>query len=261
MLLPPTKSGRIWLVVLVAAVGVLAVLMLPPLQQPQSYHQFADQRAMFGIPNFMNVVSNGGFLVVGLMGLGFLMQKRAAGASGSFIEPSERLPYAVFFLGAVLTCFGSAYYHWAPNDATLVWDRIPMTLAFMSLLAATISERINVKAGRRLLWPLVLAGAGSVAYWRWQGNLWPYAAAQYFSILLVGLLVVLFPPRYSRSTDLLGIVGLYALAKTAEALDDRIFAVARIISGHTLKHLIAAIAVLWLLRMLIKRSPGVDRPT
>jgi hypothetical protein len=100
-----------------------------------------------------------------------------------------------------------------------------------------------------------------LAYWRWQSNLWPYVAAQYFSILLVGLLVVLFRPRCSRSTDLLGIVGLYALARTAEALDARIFAVAHIISGHTLKHLIAAIAVLWLLRMLVKRSPGVDRPT
>ncbi len=169
-------------------------------------------------------------------------------------------PYAVFFLGAVLTCFGSAYYHWAPNDATLVWDRMPMTLAFMSLLAATISERINVKAGQRLLWPLLLAGAGSVAYWRWQGNLWPYAAAQYFSVLLVGLLVVLFPLRYSRSIDLLGVVGLYALAKIAEALDARIFAVAHIISGYTLKHLIAAFAVYWLLRMLVKRSSGVYRP-
>jgi ABC-type transport system involved in cytochrome c biogenesis permease subunit len=116
MLLPPTKTGRIWLVVLIAAVGVLAVLLLPPLRQPQSYHQFADQRTMLGMPNFMNVASNGAFLVVGWMGLAFLMQKRlmqkrAAGASGSFIEASERLPYAVFFLGAVLTCFGSAYYH------------------------------------------------------------------------------------------------------------------------------------------------------
>jgi hypothetical protein len=129
-----------------------------------------------------------------------------------------------------------------------------MTVAFMSLFAAVIAERIDLKAGLRLLWPLVLAGVASVWYWRWSGNLWPYAAAQYFSIFLVGLIIVLFPPRYSHSAELLWAAGLYALAKIAEALDARILGVARFISGHTLKHLIAALAVYGVLRMLVNRS-------
>ncbi len=255
MMLPLTRPGRIWLVVLIALAGALAALLLPPFQQPQAFHHFADQRTWFRIPNFLNVISNVGFLLVGLAGLGFLWNNTAATAHRRFIEPSERIPYVVFFLGVLSTGFGSAYYHWRPTDATLVWDRLPMTVAFMSLLAATIAERINQRAGLRLLGPLMLAGAASVAYRRWRGNLWPYAVAQYYSILLVGLIIWLFPPRYSRSADLLWVMAIYALAKVAEALDAPILAARRLVSGHTLKHLIAALAVYWVLRMLVKRQP------
>ena len=172
-----------------------------------------------------------------------------------FIEPREKITYVVFFLGACFTCFGSGYYHWAPKDVTLAWDRLPMTLAFMSLLAATISERVSVTAGTRLLWPLVAAGAASVWWWRWTENLWPYVAAQYFSIFLIGWLMLFFPPSYTRSADILGVAGFYALAKIAEALDAQIYNLTGWISGHTVKHLIATVAVYWVLRMLRKRKP------
>ncbi len=260
MTLPLTRLGRIWLVVFVALAGALAALLLPPFKQPQAYHQFADQRTWFGIPNFLNVISNIGFLLVGLAGLGFLWNSTTAKASRRFVEPPERIPYAALFLASIFTCFGSAYYHWQPSDATLVWDRLPMTMAFMSLLAATIAERIDLRAGLRLLGPLILAGAASVGYWRWRGNLWPYAAAQYYSVLLVGLIIFLFLPRYSRSADLLWVTALYALAKVAEALDARILVASRLVSGHTLKHLLAALAVYWLLRMLVKRQPPALPP-
>ena len=188
------------------------------------------------------------------MGLRLLWTESAMDAGNRLDGPSERAPYIIFFLGVLFTCIGSGYYHWQPNDETLVWDRLPMTVAFMSLLAATIAERIDVRVGLRLLWPLVMAGIASVWWWRWRGNLWPYAAAQYFSILLIGLLMMLFPPRYSRSMDLVWVTGLYMLAKVAEALDFRIFGWGSLISGHTLKHLIAALAVYWIFRMLAKRS-------
>lgn len=249
-----TRKSRIWLVAGIAVAGTLATLVLPPLKQPEGYHQFADNRLLFGIPNFFNVVSNAGFLIVGVMGLLFLRAKPPTNAGSSFRDPAERVPYAVFFLGVLFTCFGSSYYHWQSNDETLVWDRLPMTVAFMSLLAATIAERIGLRTGLRLLWPLVAAGIASVWWWRWRGNLWPYAAAQYFSILLIGLLMMLFPPCYSRSVDLVWVTCLYVLAKVAEALDTRIFDQAKFISGHTIKHLIAALALYWIFRMLTKRS-------
>jgi hypothetical protein len=255
MKLPLTRLGRLWLFGLIALAGVLTLLSLPPLRQSQAYHMLADRRPLLGIPNFLDVVSNAGFLFVGLMGTGFLLKRRANQANGGFQEPVERLPYAVFFLGVALTGLGSACYHWTPNDSSLTWDRLPMTLAFMSILAAVIAERIDLRVGLWLLGPFVLAGAGSVWYWRGNGNLWPYAAAQYFSIFLVGALLCLFPARYSRGADLLWAAGLYGLAKVAEALDARIFAVTHFVSGHTLKHLLAAFAVYWVLRMLVIRTP------
>ena len=238
---------RVWVFASVALGGAIAAFLLPPVRQPQAYHQFVDGRTLAGIPNCLNVISNAGFLVVGLMGLWFLAGR------DHFIEPRERTAYAVFFLGVCATCFGSSYYHWSPRDATLSWDRLPMTLAFMSLLSAMIAERISASAGTLLLWPLVAAGAASVGWWRWTGNLLPYMASQYFSIFLIGWLVVVFPASYTRSGDLLVVTGIYALAKVAEGLDAWIYNLTRCVSGHTLKHLIAAAAVYWLLRMLRKR--------
>jgi uncharacterized membrane protein YwzB len=244
------RSGmRLWVFIAVALGGIVTAFLLPPLRQPQSYHHFADGRTLARIPNCLNVISSAGFLIVGVMGLRFLARPN------HFIEPRERVPYVVFFAGVLLTCFGSGYYHGSPRDATLVWDRLPMTLAFMALLAATVDERISVNAGSRLLWPLTAAGAASVWWWQWTGNLWPYMAAQYFSILLIALLLLLFRPRYTRSSDLLLAAAWYVLAKVAEGLDARIYAANGWISGHTLKHLLAAVAVYWVLRMLRLRSP------
>jgi hypothetical protein len=243
------RDRRVWLFALVALAGMITAFLLPPLWQAQSYHHFADARTLAGIPHCLNVISNAAFMLVGILGLGFLA------APGQFLEPRERLPYALFFFAVCSTSCGSAYYHWKPSDTTLAWDRLPMTVAFASLLAATIAERISVAAGLRLLLPLAAAGASTVWWWQWTGNLWPYMAAQYFSIFLIGLLLLWFPPRYTRSWDLLAIMGWYALAKAAEAMDGRIFALGGWVSGHTMKHLLAAVAVYWVLRMLRRRSP------
>ena len=105
------------------AVSLGGLLVLPPLTQDQSYHQFADQRTIFGIPNFWNVVSNLPFLAVGVAGLRRFRNDPAT---------------VVFFLGVLLTGVGSSYYHWDPNDDTLFWDRLPMTLSFAAILALVV---------------------------------------------------------------------------------------------------------------------------
>lgn len=151
------------LVVLAFVAMAVAFLLLPEIRQPAEYHDFADQGALFGIPNFWNVVSNAPFLVVAIWG---------AFARRAFVEPWERAAYAVVLAGAALTGFGSAYYHWNPNDATLFWDRLPMTLVFMGIFAPILGER-------KLLAPLILLGAGSVVYWRWTGDLRAYVLVQF----------------------------------------------------------------------------------
>ncbi len=140
-----------WLLAGVSAVLAIAAFVVPAMPQPLSYHAFADCRTIFGLPNFFNVVSNLPFLVAGVLGLVHVYR-----GDGRFIDPREQLPYLVFFLGALLTCFGSAYYHAAPDNARLVWDRLPMTLGFAGLVAAAVAERVDLKLGLRV----VMAAAG-----------------------------------------------------------------------------------------------------
>ncbi len=249
----PARRARLWLIALLALALVVAVVVLPPLPEPQVFQGFVDERAMFGIANFLNVVSNVPFLLLGVWALHFLARKSLH--PDAFADPMEKWPYVLCFLAIALVSAGSAYFHLAPDSARLVWDRLPMSVGFMALLSAVVVERIDVKTGLRLLAPLLLIGAGSVIYWRWsqlQGteDLLPYAAVQYGSIAAIVAIALLFPSRYTRGTDIFGVVAIYAVAKAAEVLDSQIYALGQVVSGHTLKHLIAALAAFWLLRML-----------
>jgi ceramidase len=237
-----------------------ACVLLPRIPQPQSYHSFADQRSLLGIPNCGDVVSNLPFAVIGILGIVFLLRSGSDAASGHFLDSRERWPYLVAFVGLLLTAFGSWYYHLHPNNARLVWDRLPMTVVFMSMVAAVIAERVQLRAGLLLLPLFLIAGIASVLQWyaselHGVGDLRFYAAVQAYSALVL-LIVLLFPARYSRGADLAIIVGFYALAKVLELLDKPIFIhTGHLVSGHTLKHLAAAAAGYWLLRMLQKRQP------
>jgi hypothetical protein len=205
------------------------------------------------------VLSNAGFLLVGVLGLGVVL--RGSPAARAFREPGERWPYAVFFGGLLLTGFGSAYYHWQPGDTRLAWDRLPLAVSLMGLLAATIAERIGVRAGLRLLGPLVALGAASVVYWWWTerqgaGDLRLYALVQFFPLVAVPLMLWWLAPRYTRGGDLVAAAATYAAAKGPELLDGWILSATRVVSGHTLKHLLAALAGYWVVRMLRHRRPA-----
>ncbi len=238
--------------------AIIAIAFVPRIPQSEAYHEFADQRSLLGVRNFLDVISNLAFLFVGISGL--LLVARPNSRS-RFLQQSERWPYVSCFLGVTLTCFGSAYYHLSPNNDRLMWDRLPMTIAFMSLLAAVITERINLKAGLALHLPLLLLGSASVIYWHLSeqsgnGDLRPYILVQYCSAVVGVLIVVMFSPRYTGTGKLLAALILYVLAKVFESLDSRIFGLGRIVSGHTLKHLAAALAVWFILRMLKDRTPA-----
>jgi hypothetical protein len=264
--LKPAETWKCLILFGVVAAVTAAMFLVRPIPQNETYHLFADTRSFGVMQNALNVLSNLFFLVVGIMGMGLVLGRREPGEPSLFIDPVEKWPYFVFFLGVALTTFGSGYYHAAPDDARLVWDRLPMTLGFMSLLAATIGERINVKVGLRSLPLLLILGIASVWYWnftqdRGQGDLRPYALVQFGSLAILLLLVALFPPRYTRGSDLIVSLGIYVVSKFFEAFDRAVFGAGKIVSGHSLKHVMAAISAYWIYRMLKLRSPVAANKT
>ena len=250
---------KLWILVILSVGMLLLAAIVPPIPQPPSYHHFADSRACFGIPNCFNVISNLAFLLVGIAGLVFLLYSRGLLAAKAFTLPSERWPFVILFLNVALVCIGSAYYHLAPDNDRLVWDRLPIAIGIMALLAAALNDRISPKAGTRLLPVLIAIGAGTVLNWHWSeqrgaGNLNFYIVVQFYSLLVIVLLGIFFPSRYTRGGDIYPALGLYALAKVAEFTDRPIYALGHLISGHTVKHLLAACALYWVLRMIWKRE-------
>lgn len=217
----------------ITVASLVGLLFLPPIPQDQDYHLFADQRAWLGIPNFWNVISNLPFIVVG-----------AAGLWRFYKNPAT----AVIFSGILLTGFGSSFYHWDPTDNTLFWDRLPMTLCFMAILAATVEDRVDERMGATLLWPLVTIGVSSLLLWRWTDDLRLYAWVQFFPCLALPLLFVLFPPQYTGAIYWVIAAALYALAKLFEFYDREIYSALTVVSGHTLKHFAAAGACFVVLR-------------
>jgi len=244
-----------WQSILLLGVGlvvIIAVAMVDPIAQDPLYHMFADQRPMVGVPNFMNVMSNLPFLIVGILGW------RIIASNAETVTPATRLAWIVFFFGISLTAFGSGYFHLEPNNDSLVWDRIPMTIGFMSLVSIIISEYFSPQLGKRLLLPLLFVGIGSVVYWAHTesldaGDLRPYAIVQFLPMLLIPLTIILYKTRSDLGRYVWWMIGFYVAAKVAEQLDDNLYSFGAAMSGHTLKHLLASLAPASLLYALVQR--------
>lgn len=242
-----------WLIVCSMAAIVLFFFAIDPIAQDPAYHDFADDRRILGVANFWNVVSNLPFLAVGLTGIGLVVTRpEVVGA------PELRKAWLVFFSGVTLTAFGSGYFHLAPSNATLVWDRLAMTVGFAGFISIILGEYVSVTVARRLLVPFVLAGILSVLYWSvtesaGRGDLRPYVIVQFLPLLLIPVILTLRP----RASDLTAAVWLmlafYGISKIVEHFDERIYASGGMLSGHTLKHVAASLAPLVLIHALWKR--------
>lgn len=233
------------LVFILLAPLVYLLLLHGPIPQTKGYHLFADARTCLGIQSFGNVASNLAFLLVGVAG---------AWWCGAHMRGGARVAWWVFFVGVALTFAGSSYYHLAPDDDRLVWDRLPMTIAFVALFAALMSEHSSEGLEHRLLWLGLALGIASVCWWRFSDDLRLYAWVQGAPLLAIPFVVAMFPGRHTHRVYLLYGLGFYVLAKAMEFYDQGLFDLtAQFISGHAVKHLLAALAPLMLLLMLMRR--------
>ena len=255
-----TRAWRVAAVFLPGlAIGLYFILNAGRLAQPLSYHDFADTRVLLGIPRAGDVLTNIALVVVGALGVWNLARRNRN--IPVFIDERERGLFLWFFVGVLLAGFGSVWYHLAPDNESLVWDRVPMSISFMSIVAIMIAERVKLSLGVALLFPLIAIGVGTVFWWIWteqtgNGDLRPYLFVQFYPVVTIVLMLLLLPAPYTHSKYYWGLFVFYAAAKVVEMLDHRIFDLTQgVVSGHNLKHLLAAAGAAWVLRMLLLRQP------
>ncbi len=226
-----------------AAYAAMLLIVRHPILQSEAYHHFADQRTLIpGIPNTLDVLSNAGFLLAGAIGL---------------VRFARSATEAVYFAGAIATAIGSAYYHLHPNDGTLIYDRIGIMIAFMAYFALVIEDRVTPAAPMAWLGALEILGIASVFWWRNSGDLRPYGFAQFYPFLAIPVLLVATRGRRAGAKYVWSAMACYAVAKLCEQYDLAIFERLVLVSGHTLKHLIAA-AGMWMAALWIGHTGTPD---
>jgi hypothetical protein len=248
-----TRLAVLWIV----GGAMLAAMFAHRLRTPV-YNVFADQVTCLGIPNFTNVASNAAFVLVGVWALAWFLTERSRLLGTRFRTRTELALYAGFFAAAVLVGLGSGYYHYVPTNATLFWDRCPMTLAVAALTGAFIAERVDGRAGVAVGLALALLLPATLVYWRMSEaggaeNLWPYLVGLYGALGVATLVLVLFPSPYTHGGQALVAVAWYALAMPFDkVLDGWVYSLGGVMGGHAVKHLLAAVAMFWLFWFMLR---------
>ncbi|WP_196892606.1 ceramidase domain-containing protein [Aureivirga marina] len=226
------KVGK-WLLISILLIAAIVILLINPIHQDENYHIFSDENTILGIPNFWNVISNFPFIIAGIIGLRKL----------KFSE--NTLKMKLFFTSIILVGFGSAYYHFIPNSTTLVWDRLPMTLAFMTLFSMLLSEFISEKLGKKIFIPLLVFGIYSIIFWKFGKNedLRLYVFIQFYPMLAIPIILLFFKPKKETKKFYWYLLLCYVIAKVFEHFDFQIFHKMQWISGHSLKHIFAAFGI------------------
>lgn len=238
-----------WLLALAGAALLLVALLAPALAQPPNAHDFVDQRALWGVPHALDVLSNVPFAIAGL--LGWLAVRRAP------LSAAQRGCARLFFAGLVIVAVGSSIYHWTPDDFGLAIDRASMSIAFAGLLGLLVTGLVSDRAGAVTAGALLLLALASVAAWYATGNVLPWAVVQFGGMPLL-LVAAWKSPREGALPVRWSLVLLaYALAKLLESNDALVYAATgELLSGHSLKHVVAAFAAWPVLHALGMRTRG-----
>ncbi|HEV7229699.1 MAG TPA: ceramidase domain-containing protein [Bacteroidia bacterium] len=248
------RLHKLLIVILLCFLAVAIVCCLDPIPQNPSYHLFADARTLAGMSFFFNVTSNLPFLLIGFWGLRLCLRKEGV----VFSSPSASRAWLSLFAGVFAVGLGSAWYHLAPDNERLVWDRLPMTLVFMSFCAMLVSERVSPAGGTVML--ILLNGIGIFSVWYWHitdhgggGDLRPYVLVQFAPMVILPVLLLLFREGPPLFPSLFWLFVWYVLAKVLEHYDIAVYRFTGFVSGHTLKHLAASAAVYCMLAILLAR--------
>lgn len=241
-------------IALISLLCIAGVMTLDPLAQDLTYHQFKDQRTLLGLPNFWNVITNLPFFFVGMAGLYSIFQ-----TDKMMLIPELKMAYILFFSSVSLIAFGSGYYHLSPGNETLGWDRLPMTVAFMALFSIIVAEFISLRISQLLLWPLVAFGIFSIFYWHYteghgEGDLRLYLLVQFLPVLLIPLILLLFKAKFTNTSGYWILLSAYIVAKIFEYFDIAVHDSFLLLSGHSIKHLVAALGVFFLLKSYNNRE-------
>lgn len=254
---------KIGILFLLFCVLVVILYRAPPISQEVSYHQFADTRSLFGIPHFANIASNLLIILLGAWGISLLSSSKPL----NFHHTQERVVWGIFFGGVILASLGSMFYHWHPSNLSLAVDRFPLSVVFMSFFSLMLIERVHFRIGLWLTPLLLLLGITSVFYWMFtenllQGDLRPYALVQFFPILAIPLILILFPASYPGQKWLWISLVAYSVAKGFELTDRETFAFFHEqLSGHTLKHFFVGISLFCIIGYLkARKTKASSRP-
>lgn len=245
---------RAWTLICISLVCIVGALFLPAMPQLPGYHGLADDRSFWGLPNMLNIITNIPFTLVGIAGIRLLAKEYALN-----VLVELKACYYWFFTGIAGVGLGSIFYHSDPSNDTLVWDRLPMSIAFMSFFCIILGEYVSIKMAKSLSYPLLLVGAGSVLYWwlgenQGHGDLRIYGLVQYLPLLLMPIILLIYPAKFTHGNRFWVFYGLYGLAKVFEIADMPIYQLLGFISGHSLKHLAAAAGCAVFLRQMMIRK-------
>ena len=248
------SKRQLLLISIALSLFVALFFMVPPIAQDLDYHQFSDQDTLLSIPHFWNVISNLPFIFVGFVGLSLLSKGTPAGSLAEL-----RTAYITFFIGLIITGFGSSYYHWNPNNASLVWDRLPMTISFMAFFTVVLGENISISFAKRLFYPLLASGVFTVIYWimtesSGAGDLRPYVLVQFLPVIMIPLILWLYPSPFGGQRYIIFVLAAYIVAKLMEHFDHEIHdLLGGVMSGHPIKHVVAAVGTYFFYLALKKR--------
>jgi hypothetical protein len=208
--------------------------------------------------------------LIGVWGLNALRQLHADRLRHHTTASPSFCAWMLFALAIACTCLGSAWYHWSPNNATLLWDRLPIAWACASLSVALLAEGVHPRFGSaRFLFVAMVLATLSVVWWWWTlapqgqlagGDLRPYLFVQFLPMLLIPLVFWMKLPAQHRdaipASAAWWALGLYAVAKLLEMGDHTVLETLHLLGGHPLKHLFAAAGAAVLIRAAVNIKPS-----